>query len=192
MTHTRAAAVVMLLALATGPTLPVGSAHTSAPGEAAVEEAVRDLVGRYVDARERRDRTAIRRLFTADADQLTSSGEWRRGRDQVVEGALASSARTGGTRSIQVEHVRMLAPGVALADGRYDISGLEGGSTRRMWTTFVLRLDDGGWKIAAIRNMLPAGPTSATARSRALDVPRDQLATLHGKRGSSSAGMSSR
>jgi uncharacterized protein (TIGR02246 family) len=180
MTHARAGAVAILLALAMGPALRAGLAPTSIPGEPAVEEAVRDLVRRYVDARERRDGSAIRRLFTADADQLTSSGEWRRGRDQVVEGALASSARTGGTRSIQVEHVRLLAPGVALADGRYDISGLEGGSTRRMWTTFVLRFDDETWRIAAIRNMLPARPPSAAPTGRALDVPREQPAPLAG------------
>ena len=182
MTHVPAAAVVMLLALTIIPTLRAGLAQVSAPGDAAAEEAVRDLVRRYVDARERRDESAIRRLFTEDADQLTSSGEWRRGQDQVVTGALASSARTGGTRSIQVEHVRLLAPGVALADGRYAISGLEGGSTRRMWTTFVLRLDDGEWRIAAIRNMLPAGPPSAAPPGRALDVPRDPAATLAGAR----------
>ena len=181
MTHGRAGAVAMLVALTMGPTPRAAFAQTSNPEGTAVEEAVRDLVRRYADARERRDPSAIRRLFTADADQLTSSGEWRRGRDQVVDGALASSARTGGTRSIQVERVRLLAPGVALADGRYDISGLEGGSTRRMWTTFVLRLDDGEWRIAAIRNMLPAGP-SAAPPGRALDVPRDQAATLAGAR----------
>jgi uncharacterized protein (TIGR02246 family) len=169
MTHARAA-VAIVLALTMGPTCRAEGVQTSTPGEAAVEEAVRDLVRRYVDARERRDQSAIRRLFTADADQLTSSGEWRRGRDRVVEGALASSARTGGTRNIQVEHVRLLAPGVALADGRYAISGLEGGSTRRMWTTFVLRLDDAGWRIAAIRNMLPAGLPPAAPSDRALDA----------------------
>ena len=49
-------------------------------------------------------------LFTADADQLVSSGEWRRGRDGVVKGGLASSARNTGARTIVVETVRMLGP----------------------------------------------------------------------------------
>ena len=38
-------------------------------------------------------------LFTADANQLVSSGEWRRGRDAVVKGSLASSQQTQGTRT---------------------------------------------------------------------------------------------
>ena len=51
------------------------------PGD---DAAVRDVVRRYVDARDRRDAKATEALFTADADQLVSSGEWRRGRDAVV------------------------------------------------------------------------------------------------------------
>ena len=44
------------------------------------EAAVRALVAKYVDAREHQDPKATELLFTADADQLVSSGEWRRGR----------------------------------------------------------------------------------------------------------------
>ena len=110
---------------------------------------------RYVEARERRDASALEALFTADADQLVSSGEWRRGRDGVVKGGLASSARNTGARTIVVETVRMLGPDVAIADGRYEIGGAE---TRRMWTTFVMARQQGEWRISAIRNMLPAPP----------------------------------
>src|SRR5579872_5371107 len=78
--------------------------------------AVRDVVARYVAARQHSDEKAIAALFTADADQLVSSGEWRKGRELVVRGTLASSERTGGTRSITVESVRFLGPDVALAD----------------------------------------------------------------------------
>lgn len=120
------------------------------------EGAVREVVKKYVDARERRDARAIEALFTEEADQLTSSGEWRRGRSQIVKGTLASSQATGGTRAIAIETVRFVTPEVAIADGRYEISGLPGGATRRMWTTFVITRTNDGWRIAAIRNMLPA------------------------------------
>jgi uncharacterized protein (TIGR02246 family) len=138
--------------------LTVVPSAPQAPGPANDEGAVREIVKRYVDARERRDPQAIEALFTEDADQLTSSGAWRRGRGEVVKGTLASSQQTGGTRTITIETVRFPAPGVALADGRYEISGLAGGATRRMWTSFVLTGSEGGWRIAAIRNMLPAQP----------------------------------
>jgi uncharacterized protein (TIGR02246 family) len=146
------------------PLLPVFLISTSwllaqPPGGTASEEAaVREVVRKYVAAREHQDPAAIQALFTADADQLVSSGEWRKGREAVVRGTLASSQNTGGNRTIAVESVRFLAPGVALADGRYELTGLAGGATRKMWTTLVLVHQGEGWRISAIRNMLPAAP----------------------------------
>ena len=51
-----------------------------------------------------------------------------------------------------------------MADGQYMQSGLEGGGDREMWTTIILRRDPGGWRIAGIRNMLPAAPAAAAKR----------------------------
>jgi uncharacterized protein (TIGR02246 family) len=120
------------------------------------EAAVRDVVKRYQAAREARDAKALAALFTEDADQLTSSGEWRKGRDQVVAGGLRSSLSQSGTRTIEVQWVRFPADGVAIADGPYEIAGAAGGENRKMWTSFVLTRGEGGWRISAIRNMLPA------------------------------------
>lgn len=125
---------------------------------AADDVAIKEVVRRYVDAREARDPEAVAALFTTDADQLVSSGEWRRGRDVLVKGVLASSASTTGTRTIVIETIRLIGPDVAIADGRYEISGAE---TRKMWTTFVLVRQQGQWRISAIRNMLPAPPAAA-------------------------------
>jgi len=122
------------------------------------EAAIREVVAKYVDAREKIDPKAVEELFTSDADQLVSSGEWRKGRDAVVSGTMASSRNSGGKRSITVESVRMLSPDVADADGRYELTGLAGGATRSMWTTLILKRSGKQWRIAAIRNMLPAPP----------------------------------
>jgi uncharacterized protein (TIGR02246 family) len=121
------------------------------------EAAVREVVKKYVEAREQSEPGAIGALFADGADQLTSSGEWRKGRDEIVRGTLESSRRTGGSRTITLETVRFPAAGVALADGRYEITGVPEG-TRRMWTTFLLVRTSDRWQIAAIRNMLPAAP----------------------------------
>ena len=126
------------------------------------EAAIREIVSKYVDARERIDPKAVEALFTSDADQLVSSGEWRRGREAVVRGTMESSRSTGGKRSITVESVRLVTTEVAIADGRYELTGLAGGATRQMWTTLVLKRTESGWRIAAIRNMLPTA--AATGR----------------------------
>ncbi len=124
------------------------------------ETPVRAVVSRYVDARELRSAAAVEALFTPDADQLVSTGDWRKGRDAIVKGTLASSERTGGHRTITVEGVRFLCTDVALVDCRYEISSLAGGQARRMWSTFLIRRTSDGWRIAAIRNMLPAPPAT--------------------------------
>lgn len=131
-------------------------------GSAAGDEgAIRDVVRKYVDAREKRDPALIAALFTEDADQVTTAGEWRRGRDNIVKGGLASSQNNPGTRDIAIEAVRFLAPGVAVADGRYEIRGAQDSAARRMWTTFVLVKEGAGpWRVAAIRNMAPTDPST--------------------------------
>lgn len=126
------------------------------PQKLSDESGVRELVARYVDAREHRDAKAIAALFTPEADQLVSSGEWRKGRSAVVGGTLASSERSGGRRTVAVESVRFLSPDVAIADGRYEIGGSAGAPARHMWTAIVCVRTPEGWRIAAIRNMLPA------------------------------------
>jgi uncharacterized protein (TIGR02246 family) len=133
-------------------------AMASAQQPSADETAIRAIVQKYVDAREASDAKAIEPLFTPDADQLVSDGTWRRGRDELVRGMLESSRRNPAKRSIRVESVRLLSPDVALADGRYIQKGQTAGNDREMWTTITLKRGADGWRIAAIRNMLPAKP----------------------------------
>jgi uncharacterized protein (TIGR02246 family) len=129
-------------------------------GKSSDEAAVRDMVKLYAYARDLSDTKAIGKLFTDDADQLVSNGEWRRGRDALVRGMLASSARETGKRTLTVETVRFVGADVAIADARYEIGD------RKMWSTFVMKRSPGGWRIEAIRNMLPTAQ-STTSREQA-------------------------
>lgn len=121
------------------------------------EAAILETVRQYVSARDLRDPQAIGALFTADADQHTTTGDWRRGRDAIVPGTLASSQRNPGRRTITVESVRFISADVAIVDGPYEIGGAGGAPGRRMWATLVLGREGGAWRIAAIRNMVPTG-----------------------------------
>lgn len=144
-----------MLRLAFAGVMCVLAALQGRPATAPDEAAIRGVVRQYLEARDRGDAKAVGALFTEDADQLTSSGEWRAGREEIVRGTLASTARTGGTRTIAIERVRFPAAGVAIADGRYDLTDAQG-TARRMWTSFVFVGQGGEWRIASIRNMLPA------------------------------------
>jgi len=130
------------------------------PPQSKNDVAIRDIVSKYVEAREKIDPKGVEVLFTNDADQLVSSGEWRKGRDAVVRGTMESSRRNEGKRSITVESIRFVSDDVAIVDARYDITSLAGGTSRNMWTTFVMKRAGNSWRISAIRNMLPAAPST--------------------------------
>jgi uncharacterized protein (TIGR02246 family) len=120
------------------------------------EKAIRELVAKYMAARNTLDSQATRALFTNDADQLVSTGEWRRGIDKLVEGAMASSHKEASKSSITIESIRFVDRNVAIADGRYETVSASTGASRKMWTSLVLKRGDSEWRISAIRNMLPA------------------------------------
>jgi uncharacterized protein (TIGR02246 family) len=136
------------------------AAYGQSASRQADDAAVRNLIQQYMDARNSRDAVKVRSLFTEDADQLVSTGEWRRGVDAVVRGAVASSQKEAPRSSIQVEAIRFLQRDLALADGRYQTVSAGSNASRNMWTTLVIKRTHQGWRIAAIRNMLPA-PSSA-------------------------------
>lgn len=119
------------------------------------EQAVRSVVAEYMRARNDKDAEAVRRLFTPDADQLVSTGEWRKGIADLVRGTSASSRKEASKSSITVEDVRFVDSDVAIVDGRYRTVSLNGAG-RDMWTTIVLKRVGDDWRITAIRNMLPA------------------------------------
>ena len=74
------------------------------------ETAIKEVVRKYVEAREARDPKAIEPLLTADADQLVSDGTWRRGatswsgacsnrRGRPAAGEISRSSRSGSSRA---------------------------------------------------------------------------------------------
>ena len=112
------------------------------------------LIQNYSIAREKKDTVLLKRILTADVDQLVSTGEWRTGIDAAVQGMLQSSINSPGTRTLSIEKTKVLNSNCAVVDCRYEIENRDG-SIRKMWSTFIVVANEGTWKIAAIRNMLP-------------------------------------
>ena len=114
------------------------------------------LIDKYSEAREKRDTVLLKSILTPDVDQLVSTGEWRNGVSASVKGMLRSSASSPGTRTLNIEKIRLLNANCALVDCKYEIKNTDG-TPRKMWSTFIAVTDKGAWKISAIRNMLPTG-----------------------------------
>jgi len=131
---------------------PSGASHSSSDAEAQV----RSTLHAYVDGRQARDLEAVEAVLAEEVDQLTSRGEWRRGRDEATAGMKRSSSRNPGDRTLNIETVRFLRPNVALADAKYVIAGTDG-PDRVLWSSFTLvRGGNGEWRITSIRNQKPA------------------------------------
>ncbi|RPA69985.1 DUF4440 domain-containing protein [Cyclobacteriaceae bacterium YHN15] len=114
------------------------------------------LIDDYSKARENQDTLLLKSILTEEVDQLVSSGEWRTGISEAMKGMQRSTASNPGQRRLLVEKMRLLNSTSAIVDARYEIVGEIGGSTRRMWSTFlVVKGKDDNWKISGIRNMLP-------------------------------------
>lgn len=121
------------------------------------EQGIHDLIATYAQARAQKDTLMLEHILVSDVDQLVSSGKWRRGKKEALQGMLRSSSNNPGQRTLTVEHIRFLDSKYAVADARYHIARADG-SVRKMWSTFIVVYEDDSWKIAAIRNMLPGRP----------------------------------
>lgn len=115
------------------------------------------LIDKYSEAREKKDTVLLKAILTADIDQLVSTGEWRNGVQSSVKGMLKSSATSPGTRTLTIDKIRMVSTSTAIVDCKYEIANADG-TPRKMWSTFVVVEEKRGWKISAIRNMLPSQP----------------------------------
>ena len=114
------------------------------------------MIENYTKSRETMDTILLKSILTTDVDQLVSSGEWRIGIEGAMKGMVRSSTSNPGNRTIKIEKIRFLNPENAIVDTRYEIQNANG-TTRKMWSTFIVVHKNDMWKITAIRNMLPAG-----------------------------------
>lgn len=120
------------------------------------EKEIYTLIGNYTKSRETKDTSLLNSILIKDVDQLVSSGEWRYGKEGAMKGMMRSSTSNPGERTITIEQIRFINQESAIVDARYEIKNSDG-TARKMWSTFIVVMENGQWKISAIRNMLPAG-----------------------------------
>ena len=120
------------------------------------EEAIRELVAAREAAWNAGDTAAYAQLLTEDADILSASGRSARGRDALLKLFAEQHANVyAGVRThTSVAHVRIVSPGVALADVEYRLEGGKVDAIRRGVMAFIVKKDPAGrWRIAAIRSI---------------------------------------
>ncbi|MEO6356551.1 MAG: hypothetical protein ABIU77_22650 [Ferruginibacter sp.] len=118
-------------------------------------QSITAVINQYSQARESRDTLLLKKILTIDVDQLVSTGEWRTGMAEAVQGMMKSSASNPEHRTLTVDKIHLVTTNSAIVDCRYEIANANG-DPKKMWSSFIVVADKGVWKISAIRNMLPA------------------------------------
>ena len=125
------------------------------------EQAIREVVAAREAAWNAGDTVAYAQLLTEDVDIVSATGRPARGRDALLKLFAEQHANVyAGVRThTSVTHLRMLGPGVALADVTYELEGGKVDAIRRGLMAFIMRKDAAGrWRIAAIRS-IPEKPS---------------------------------
>lgn len=124
--------------------------------------AVTSLYAEFTEAFNQHDPEAMASIWAIDGDHVEPDGTVAKGR-QEVEALFRKEHELifkDAELSLSIRSVWFMRPGVALADGTYRIEGAvdpkgEPLGPREGMLTSVLLEEDGTWKVAASRLMLP-------------------------------------
>jgi len=129
-----------------------------------IRKAFEELGAQFDAAWNARDASALVALFTADGDMQFWTGKTISGRQQIE---LAYASEIFASMPPDMRHTTMLdrftlpRPDVAIGDGSVKIQGTTGPDQPavelNLLFTCVSVLDEGEWRIAAVRLMIPQG-----------------------------------
>lgn len=120
------------------------------------EQAIGDLLGRFIKAYNARDARALGELFAADAEIEDDEGDVTKGRDAIV-GRFDGVFKEGqsGTLSVTTDSLRFLAPDLAIEEGRASITNVAGMAPRTNRYSVIYTRQGGRWLHARIRDEQP-------------------------------------
>ena len=153
----RFTATIFLLSLCATPMAEAAPVPDTA--SSATAELLNDFMRAWSDA----DAASLSNLFAPDADLITPDGTVSRGPAEI-QGFYATVFAHGYKGSAgrgQIDHVRMLAPDLALVDGTWSIDGAhnpDGSPRAREQGTLVSAMSRNGgtWRILFIRESTSA------------------------------------
>lgn len=123
------------------------------PGE---ERAIRLLGLRFGSLWREMDADGIARMFTGTGDMRHPDGTIERGAETIRQNRLELFRKKeyrGSVHPVQLNDIRCAAPGVAIADGKWELRLADPPGTKPYmgWCTLILRGSGGGWSIEAWR-----------------------------------------
>lgn len=135
-------------------------------GQSADDAAIRKQIDQFAASWNTGDAKATAQFFSDDGDYVSSTGQRGQGR-AAVEKILAeqfSGVYKGATLKNTVASIRFLKPDVAIVNGSFEVSGMQGPDgkalpVRRGLSTMVAVKQGDKWLYAALRGMVPAPGT---------------------------------
>ena len=124
------------------------------------EEAIREAVRAYVDAFNRGDAEAVARLWHENGEWISPAGDKIKGRDAIREEMKAYFSEGGGTIRVSDTQIRMVAPTVAVEEGRARV--VRRGEAPSDTTYIAIHVREGKhWRLESVRETaLPSPPSN--------------------------------
>ena len=137
---------------------------------AAVEKAVRETLVAYVEAYNKKDPARIVELFTQDGTLVDSENVATRGQEAIAQEFTDAFAEPSTyTLDGKTEHVRMITPDVAQAEGVSRLVSPKEATIANRFVALLARQGD-AWKIAEIREYAaPAASVTPYERLKELE-----------------------
>ena len=162
------AAAIGVLALAACAPAPPAAPATGTPAD---EAAIRSFNTAYADAWNKADVAALVSFVTDDYEGVTPDGKAIKGKAAVEAMEKESAAGRAGIPlklAIDTSYVRFTSATSAVTGGAWTVSGAPPGApgpTKGAWTSTMLKVADGSWKVATalVADYMPPPPAPPAA-----------------------------
>jgi uncharacterized protein (TIGR02246 family) len=119
----------------------------------AEEDAIRQVVAVYIEARNKGDLNGILALWAPDADFVDESGKMLRGRDVLAAHFKKTIAESKGAQfKGRLHSLKFLRPDVAMGDGTVEMTSADGTTSSNRYAV-VWTKTDGKWLISSARDL---------------------------------------
>jgi len=148
------------------PADPAAPGAAQAPAKAAGAEAgIKAITAEYVKAFNGADASAAAALWTAEGEYEGADGEVLVGRDQIEKGLAAIfKANPKATVEIRIESVRVMARGLATAEGVVTLKLPGDDPAIESRYSALHSFEDGKWFAATVREWVPDPATDVTPK----------------------------